>query len=180
MKGIFVLFAALTSFTMDGLKRSFQPVLDSELNKAESCITDRNRIAFNVSPVDVAWHLDHLLKVIIGIHLSLDKSDPAKFKYSWNFYRSFVLTLGRFPRGFVMSPEAVLPPDNIKTSAIYAQLKDARLVLNNFSELAKNQYFNHSDLGVLDRDSALKFVGIHTRHHLRIIRDIVKQSKKEE
>jgi len=165
---------------MDDIKGSDQPVLNLELNNAESYITDRDRIAVNVSPVDVAWHLDHLLKVIIGIHLSLDKSEPAKFKYSWNFYRSLAFTLDRIPRGFAMSSKSVLPPDIIKTIDISAQLKHARLVLQKFSELDKNHFFDHFLLGLLDRDRALKFVGIHTRHHLRIIRDIVKQSKKDE
>jgi len=114
---------------MDDIKGSDQPVLNLELNNAESYITDRDRIAVNVSPVDVAWHLDHLLKVIIGIHFSLNKSDPAKFKYSWKLYRSLTFAFGRFPRGFARSPKSVFPPDNIKTSDIYAQLKDARLVL---------------------------------------------------
>lgn len=157
---------------------SAQSTLELELNEVQSYIPDRDVIATEISSVDVAWHLDHLLKVINGIHYSLGQSDPGDYKYSWKFIRSLVFTIGRFPRGVGESPKSVLPPDVIMTDDIYWQLKDARLTLLTFSDFDKNQYFNHYKFGDLNRDKALKFVEIHTRHHLRIIRDIIRKFQK--
>lgn len=158
-------------------KLSAQSTLDSELEKVEAYIKDRNKIAPEVSSVDVAWHLDHLLKVINGINYSLSESDPNEYKYSWKFLRLVVFTAGRFPRGAAKASKSVLPPDTIKTEDIYTQLQEARSTLQNSSDLDKNHYFDHPVFGVLNRDRTLKFVKIHTRHHLRIIRDIVRESQ---
>lgn len=155
-----------------------QSTLDLELNEVQSYIADRDVIATEISSVDVAWHLDHLLKVINGVHDSLGQSNPGDYKYSWKFVRSFVFTIGRIPRGIGESPKSVFPPDVIMTDDIYKQLKDARLKLLTFSDFDKNQHFNHYKFGVLNRDKALKFVEIHTRHHLRIIRDIIRKFQK--
>lgn len=157
-----------------------QSTLASELNEVETYISDRDRVASDVSSVDVAWHIDHLLKVINGIHYSLGESDPGDYKYSWKFMRSVVFGIGRFPRGVAESPKSVLPPDEIDTDDMYKQLEDARLKLMTFSKFDKHQHFHHPEFGVLNRDRALKLVVIHTRHHLRIIRDIVRTPKKDE
>lgn len=152
--------------------------LELELNEVQNYIADRDVIATDISSVDVAWHLDHLLKVINGIHYHLGQSDPGNYRYSWKFIRSLVFTIGRFPRGVGESPKSVLPPDVIMTDDIYKQLEDARLNLSTFSDFDKDQYFNHYKFGDLNRDKALKFVEIHTRHHLRIIRDIIRKFQK--
>lgn len=157
-----------------------QSRLNSLLNEVEEYISDRDRIAPEVSSVEVAWHLDHLLKVINGIHYSLSESDPDDYKYSWKFTRSVIFTIGRFPRGIAKSPKSALPPDVIDTDDIYKQLADARSKVIDFSRFDRKQHFNHGMFGMLNRNRALKFVEIHTRHHLRIIRDIVNKSKEDE
>jgi len=152
---------------------SSTPTLESEFAEVERHIAQRDRIAPGVSSVDVAWHLDHLLKVVSGIHDSLEYSNPAEYDGSFSIMRAIFFTAGRFPRGVVEAPESVRPPEKISTDDIYAQLKEARSNVSNFAAFDENQFFVHSEFGVLNRDQSLRLVEIHTRHHLRIIRDIV-------
>jgi hypothetical protein len=60
---------------------------------------------------------------------------------------------------------------------IYQQLTAAKEALDKFSTLDKRHYFNHPVFGILNRNRSLRFLKIHTRHHLRIIRDIVASSE---
>jgi|GEM_PF-349366 len=153
-----------------------QSVLASEFEQFERYVEKRDSIAPDVSAVNVAWHLDHLLKVINGISSQVDSSDPATYESNYKFIRTVVFTSGRMPRGVGKAPESVRPPEVILTEDIYKQLSSAKKALDNFSTLDKRQYFNHPVFGTLNRNRSRRFLKIHTRHHLRIIRDIVASS----
>ena len=157
-----------------GERGSAQSELAAELDRIEGYFAQRDSMATDVSAVDVAWHLDHALKVIIGIYAELDASEPADYTSSFSGVRTLVFTLGRMPRGVGKSPESVLPPDLILTEDLQQQLATARSLLPKFTELGPKQHYDHYFFGVLNRKRAVRFLRIHTRHHLRIVRDIIK------
>lgn len=154
--------------------------LGEHLDRIESYLDRRDALAPEVSAVPVAWHLDHMLKMVTAIHSVLKSSDPADYSYQIKPMRTLVFTMGRFPRGVAESPSSVRPPDIILTAAIREQLAGARALLPTFSALQKQQFFDHFVFGSLNRRRTVKFINIHTRHHLRIIDDILKVVAKQE
>ena len=174
---LIILLTTVGLFVLSG-QATAQGQLDEELTELESYLGDRDKLAKEVSAVGVAWHVDHALKVILSIYDEVQGSDPEAYRANFNFIRPFVFATGRMPRGVGKAPQSVLPPDEILTEDIREQLAMVRTVLPKFSGLDKKQHYNHYFFGVLNRRRALKFLKIHTRHHLRIIRDIIDAADK--
>ena len=150
-----------------------QTDLAVELDRLENYLGRRDASAPEVSVADVAWHLDHALKVVLKIYEALEMSDAGAYSYSINPVRAMVFATGRFPRGVAKAPKEVTPPDDIFTEDVLAQLAEARALLPMFSELDRRKFYDHFMFGKLNRRRAMKFLVIHTRHHLRIVEDIV-------
>ena len=146
--------------------------LSNQLAEIELTIAFRDRINPDISRADIAWHLDHMLKVINGIYHSISQSDPDQYKSDINFKRAVIFAIGKIPRGKGKSPKSVLPPEKIKTEDIIKQLDQARKNLKNINSLKKDQYFSHYIFGILNREKTKRFLEIHTNHHLKIVRDI--------
>ncbi|MCK8522088.1 DUF1569 domain-containing protein [Aquimarina sp. D1M17] len=149
--------------------------MKSELNKIEKYLIYRDSLNEEVSRVAVAWHLDHSLKVINGICDSLHKSDPEAYVRKFNMPRLLSFTLGYIPRGRAQAPQSVLPPDTIKTDDIVLQLSMARDKLKHIGNLDDHSNFKHPVFDRLNKKQAKRFIEIHTRHHLKIVKDILKE-----
>jgi hypothetical protein len=133
--------------------------------------------AFNekISKSNVAWHVDHSLKVIIAISDALKKSNPSDYQWKFNFKRQLVYTLGFIPRGKGKAPKAVQSFDEITKETLEQQLKVATIALEEIQQLDRNSHFQHPYFGSLNLKPTLKFLNIHTQHHLKIIEDILKK-----
>lgn len=127
-----------------------------------------------VSSATIGWHLDHSLKVINNVSKALKKSDPEKYKGSFSFWKNLVLLSGRIPRGKARSPKSVLPPDLIEREDLQAQLKEAEKNISKYHELPGEAHFKHPFFKNLKRDETRRFLEIHTEHHLKIVREIIK------
>ncbi len=147
--------------------------LNKELEETEKFISHSNRINTNISAKGVDWHIDHLLKVLIGVSKTLQKSDPKKYKWKFNFIRMFVLTSKTIPRGRGKAPKTVIAVSDIKKEDIFNQLKQVKDELAKMNELPNNSNFKHPYFGRLNLRDSKKFLKIHTNHHLKIIKDIV-------
>jgi len=158
----------------NGQSSASTSTMQKHFDKIESLIPKRDSLNIKVSKSDVAWHLDHMLKVVNKIYDSLAVSDPSKYKYQVSLSRPFVFLWGDFPRGIAKSPKVVLPPDDIKTEDIHAQLNEARLKMEQFDDLPKKSFFYHFAFKNLNRRRTKRFLEVHTKHHLKIIRDILK------
>ena len=156
------------------MKVTKQGFLDSHLVEVEEKIEFRDRKNPEVSKVDVAWHLDHMLKTVINICKALEASDPSAFKGSVNLSRTMSLTLNYIPRGKAKSPSVVRPPDKISTAEIKSQLTEAKKRISEVFELDEKAHFEHPVFGTIARGHALRFIEVHTNHHLKIVRDIIK------
>ncbi len=149
--------------------------MTSELNRIEQYLIHRDSLNKEVSKVAVGWHLDHSLKVINGICDSLRASNPETYKRKFNIARAFSFTFGFIPRGRAQSPKSVLPPDTIKTADIVSQLAMARDKLVTLESLDNKSNFKHPVFDQLNKKQARRFIEIHTRHHLKIVQDILKE-----
>ena len=149
-------------------------VLNNYLDEMEEYIHFRKTLDTNVSKVDIGWHLDHSLKVINGVFTTLRNSDPEKHRPKFSFSRLVVFTFGRFPRGKAKAPEAVLPGPEADQMELMARFQEARENFNSFDSLHKNNYFRHPYFNHLNKKQSKRLLEVHTRHHLKIIRDILR------
>ncbi len=173
---ILLLAAVLLAYTAWTAQRNLKvpTKIQNKLLEWESHIPAKDAIDTTVSKVSVAWHLDHGLKVINGIYSALRKSEPSQYKKNYNLTRSAVYFAGAMPRGVGKSPKSVLPPEEILVADINKQLEEARGNIEKLKALPINANFKHPVFGVLNRDQSIRFLEIHTEHHLKIIRDILK------
>ncbi len=155
------------------MNRSNPDVLSPLIEMVENYIPQRDSIDPEVSKVDVAWQLDHILKTINRISEALEKSNPEKYSSSTNAMRIITLTAGYIPRGRAQSPEIVRPPETILTSDIQKQIKEAQANIEKLKKLDDNSYFNHFVFGDLNKSQTIRFLEVHTKHHLKIVKDIL-------
>lgn len=149
--------------------------LENQLKEVEIYIIHRDHINKKVSKVDVAWHLDHILKVINNVSTTLEKSDPNTYKGNFNFTRFMSFTFNYIPRGKIEAVASVRPPENIETKDIKEQLLIARQNIVSLKDLHKNSNFKHPVFNVLNRNQSERFLEVHTKHHLKIIKDILNE-----
>ena len=144
------------------------------LLELESHISNFEKTNPNVSNSTVGWQIDHCLLVINGIIGQIEISDPLKFQPKWTFPKFMVFTTGKIPRGKAKAPKVVIPTQVATQEELLAKLAAAKnnvLKLDSFSE---NQFFNHPFFKDLNVKQTRKFLTIHTKHHLKIIEDILK------
>ncbi len=171
---ILVLFLGGYVYSNCKMKVTKPGFLDTHLTEIEEKIQFRDQLDTTISRVDVAWHLDHMLKTVNEICKALEASDPSEFEGGVNLSRTMSLTLNYIPRGRAQSPSVVRPPDSISTADIQLQLSEARERISKVFELDEKVHFKHPVFGIIARGHALRFIEVHTNHHLKIVRDIIK------
>ena len=143
------------------------------LHQLENHISNFEKTNPNVSNSTVGWQIDHCLLVINGIIGQIEISDPLKYQPKWTFPKFMVFTTGKIPRGKAKAPKVVIPTQVATQEKLIAKLAVAKnnvLKLDSFSE---NQFFNHPYFKDLNVKQTKKFLTIHTKHHLKIIEDIL-------
>lgn len=150
-------------------------VLNNHLSQIEELIPFKDKTNPAVSKSDIGWQLDHVLKVINGVCGILEKTKPSKYKKDFNLTRTVLFTIGYFPRGKAKAPKIVSSPEVVSTEALDTQLEDAKTHLQNIKPLHNHAFFMHHIFGSLSKAKTLRFLEIHTEHHLKIVRDILKQ-----
>ncbi|MEM9836905.1 MAG: DUF1569 domain-containing protein [Bacteroidota bacterium] len=174
MKSLVTLLLFTIQLTALHAQKPLSKKMDVYLQEIEDLVPLRDSLNESVSKVDVAWHLDHALKVVNKLYESLESSRPEAYKYQFSLIRTLAFAWGDFPRGIAKSPTAVLPPKEIQTPELYAQLERARKNMERFRKLPKNSYYSHFIFKNINRKRTIRFLEVHTRHHLKIIRDILK------
>ena len=173
---LFVLVIGLVFLGLEIQNRnSDEMFLGNELIELESYFRYRDSIDHDVSQVPVAWHLDHSLRTINEIYRAVKNSNPEEYSGSINLGRSILLLTNKIPRGKAKAPKIVTPPDTINTENLKVLLDHAWINLRAYDSLPKKAFFTHPHLGKLKKKTAKRFLEIHTEHHLKIIRDILKQ-----
>lgn len=127
-----------------------------------------------VSSKSVYWQIDHTLRVIFGVSGLLRKSEPADYKRNFNFIRFVVLTTGKIPRGRGKAPKQVMNPGEITREELKVLFEKAKGAFNQTKDLEPNSNFDHKYFGMLNYKQSMRFLEVHSNHHLKICRDILK------
>jgi len=145
------------------------------LNSLETHIANHSVSNPKISDTDIAWHIDHSLKVINNVIIALQKSDPNSYKNNFSFLGKLFFKLGFFPRGKAKAPKHVKPPEVILKEDLISQIQLAKTNVETIVNLDKNAYFKHPLFGNINTTRVYRFLVLHTNHHLKIINDIMKE-----
>ena len=148
--------------------------LNSLLDKFEAQIVNYSKLNQTISEGNVGWHIVHSCLVINSVCAAVIKSDATKFIKKFSFKAFLVLLLNSFPRGKAKAPSFTMPSEELSPTSILQSIEASRKNVEALSKAGKNQYFTHPIFGDLNTEDTLKFLGVHTNHHLKIIKDIIK------
>jgi hypothetical protein len=144
------------------------------IKELESYIAVKDKRNDTISKSDVAWQIDHSLKVINLVTDNIVNSNPKEYKWHFNKWRIFLFSLGYIPRGKARAPKVVKPPEVISIESVNTQVQLAYKNIERLNLLDKNAHFTHFVFGQLNKHKTIQFLQLHTNHHLKIIRDILK------
>ena len=149
----------------------------------KQCETIRNAIVTgdtfspDVSAKSSYWQLDHLLQVCLSISRVMDfPKDPLSTRIKSPYVRAFVLITTYIPRGGGKAPDIVLPKTDKNQADLLEMLDQWEQKLPKLAQLDPDAGFDHPMFGWFRRDSTLRFIRIHTKHHLKIVHDILKKN----
>jgi hypothetical protein len=148
--------------------------LNKSINNLASYSSEFSKINPEISEANIGWHIVHSCLVITSVTKTIVNSDPSNFKKKFSFKAFYVLLFKKFPRGKAKAPTFTHPQNELTESYIREVIQEARKSLDHLSRAASNQYFTHPIFGDLQLRKAIKFLGVHTYHHEKIIRDILK------
>lgn len=126
----------------------------------------------SISRWSVGMHIHHCCLVILEICNHLKNSVPPPPK-KWSFLKSFLFLTGFIPRRRGVAPEKTLPLESLLPQELYKLLDEAERAIEEIKNIDRQKWFKHPVFGVITGDEGIKFIEIHNRHHLKIIRDIL-------
>jgi hypothetical protein len=148
--------------------------LSHSIQQLQHSISNESVLNTHVSAANVAWHIDHSLRVITSICTTLSNSNPSQYKWSFNLVRTLVYITGSIPRGKGKAPKAVISTDVITPDSLQQQISLAKEAIILLESLPANSFFKHPYFGLLNLKSSIVFLKIHTKHHQKIINAIIK------
>ncbi len=151
--------------------------LEGILQELESKISKQDLINHKISKSTVGWQIEHILLTINLIIGAIKKSNPNEYKWKFSFPRLLIFTMNKIPRGRAQAPKIVQPKDNFTVESLKKHLELAKKNIHELNSLKKNHHFDHPYFGKLNLKPTIKFLEIHTKHHLEIINDIIKSGK---
>jgi hypothetical protein len=149
---------------MQSLMELFR-ALESKIPGHEKC----DRL---VSVESVGWHIQHSIMVAERVITAVQQSDPGRYRWKFNWKRSYVFMLRKIPRGKIKAPTSVTPKENISAASLRNTMEYVLGKIRELETMKANQYFSHPFLGELNVKHTIKFIELHTKHHLEIINEI--------
>jgi hypothetical protein len=141
------------------------------VNQLEAFIPKYEADNKSISQAKVGWHIAHSCLVINSISGALKKSNPADYKWKFNLAHLYIRLRGNFPRGKAKAPERVVPKEEITAGGLELLILQAKNAIAELPALDRDVHFKHPYFGLLNKKSTIRFLEMHTRHHLKIIQD---------
>ncbi len=149
--------------------------LDILIDTLEIYIEHHDVSNSKISKAPVGWHIDHSFKVINGVISTYQTSDPALYNDDFSLLGKVFFTLGFFPRGKAKAPKHILPPEIIIKEDLINQLEQSRMLIKTIPASDTNAFFKHPFFGNINKKRIYRFLELHTKHHVRIIQEILKK-----
>jgi len=148
--------------------------LEAELEELQLNFPKMGLLDETVSSQGIAWHIDHSYRVILEISKLLVRSNPDEYKRDFNLSRSVIFMTNVIPRGKGKAPKSVITHDDITDKSLIELSEESKEIILDIVNLPAHCYFKHPVFGNLDLEMSKQFIKIHTRHHLKIIGEILK------
>ncbi len=145
------------------------------LTELENNISNQDVIDVAISKSNIGWHIEHILLVINSVVASIKDSDSLHYKWSFKMSRLIVFTMNKIPRGRAKSPK-VVAPKTYDEELLKKHVEITKEAINQLPSFDKNKYFNHPFFGNLKLNKSIKFLELHSNHHLKIIKDIIESN----
>lgn len=156
----------------EGLQKYFTE-FDKLLEELETKIPFSDVVNSKISQASVGWHLEHTLITFNDFIDTLDKSKPEDYKWKFNFIRNIVLITKLIPRGFGKSPKDLLPKTLTTNEQLYNYLAETKKNIKRLEFIPEDRFIVHPVFGQLKLMQTINFLDTHTKHHLKIISDIL-------
>src|SRR5687767_923860 len=117
--------------------------IEEQIHKLEKYILKHDLQVRSISAAPVGWHIAHSLLTINIIIEALKRSDPAIYKWKFNFPRLLVYTINKIPRGKAKAPSVVRPAENFTESSLTENISVVRQKLKELDTLQKDHFFEH-------------------------------------
>jgi hypothetical protein len=149
--------------------------LQGQLNEFQRLVFDSD---FHHTTPKSGWsiseHVDHCVRVM---RFALERiHEPKPTSRSKTLVGHVILAIGWIPRGRAKAPELVRGTRR-SSEEISSEITELRRLAADLPSHALNnrkiRVMKHPYFGGLTASETLRFLAIHNRHHLKIIRDIV-------
>ena len=148
--------------------------LEELIDELELFIKDQEKLNPAISAGSAGWHIEHCLLTIDIVMEALRISVPAQYQPKFNLWKNIVMISKIIPRGRAKAPRSVRPTRSHSTESLLQHVVNCRKQLNVFETLNRNHHFPHPYFGQMNSNQAMKFLRIHTVHHLKIIKEILR------
>lgn len=149
--------------------------LVQQIEELASYIEHRDHKNTNITKTTVGWQLDHALQVVISIIKMLETSDPKEYKWRFSASKLYIMARGVIPRGIAKAPREVRSKkEQFEANYLEGLVEEAKKRLENIEQIHPKAFFEHPYFGKMKKKETIKFMGIHTEHHLKIVRDMLK------
>ena len=148
--------------------------LETLLDQFESRIPLFAKENSEISKSNVGWHIEHSLLTIMGVTKVVLRSNPLNYKWKFKLSRFLIFAFGEISRGKAKAPDVVVPKNEITETQLLSNLELTRKLILELKSVSNDHYFEHPYLGKLKKKDTIRFLEIHTNHHLKIIDDILK------
>ena len=148
-------------------------LFEKQLSELESYIPQLEKTNSKITHSNVGWQIDHSLRVIRAVGKQLEISNPNEFKSTFSFGKFIIMTTKHIPRGKAKAPKSVQNESPITEVSIREFLEKTKEQVLKINHLDKNNHFPHPYFGKMNKKEAIRFIEIHTEHHLKIIRDML-------
>ncbi|MGB5981713.1 MAG: hypothetical protein WBG46_06180 [Nonlabens sp.] len=148
--------------------------VDEQVAQIKTYIDSDDRKDPNVSKSGTYWHSDHALNVINEVTRFLEQSNPSDYKPKFSFLKFVIMTFGYMPRGKARAPKQTVRNDEITQESLNRTYQKALESIEKLKLLPDNKAFRHPMFGWMQKKDTIKFLKIHTHHHIKILNDIGK------
>ncbi|MBK7887142.1 MAG: hypothetical protein IPJ86_07535 [Bacteroidetes bacterium] len=150
--------------------------LNSLLLEIEGLLPHQSKSQPAISGAPVGWHIEHSLLTINRIITALEKSDATGYKSSFKLSKLIVFSMGKIPRGRAKAP-GIVQPKQYDEMSLGSHLEKTKEKMQELHHIPNEHYFEHPYFGHLKVKKTIRFLVIHTQHHLSIMNDIVKSTE---